>query len=242
MEIRYRDVAEFEGWDSFPSFIEELAGAHSLYRVCEVGAGANPALSPQFVQDHGLLYRAIDKSETEIGKSEMNGMSVFDICSANSKLPGAPYDLICSRMTAEHFEEPRHAYANMFMSLAPGGLCVHSFATLYSLPFLLNKLLPSVISDTVLNTVSPRDRDAHDKFKAYYRYCRGPLKSQTAFFETIGFEILEYRGYFGHNYYHLKLPLLHLMERKETQILLRTPAACLTTYSTVVLQRPVLST
>ena len=238
MKITFRAVSDFEGWDGYSSFIQELIKYHSSTRICEIGAGANPALSADFVKEHGLRYEAIDKSGPEADKSGMDKMSIFDICADNCKLPGAPYDFICSRMTAEHFEHPRNAYANMFESLAPGGFCVHSFATLYALPFLINRLVPELASDFLLHLFSPRDCDKHAKFKAYYRNCRGPVKSNIRFFQDIGYEVLEYRGYFGHSYYHHRLPILYLLEIQKMRLLLRLPLARLTSYSTIILRRP----
>jgi len=239
MIITFSDVGHFKGWSMFPSFIQELVISNSSRRICEVGAGANPAVSQEFAREHGLLYRPIDKSVAEINKSGFEESSVFDICAPGAKLPEAPYDLICSRMCAEHFTNSTKAYENMLESLSPGGLCVHSFATLYTLPFLLNRIFPDSLSDYILERVQPeRDRDKHDKFSAYYSHCRGPLKSQIRFFQEIGYEVLEYHGHFGHNYYHLRLPLLDFLEKKKSQLLLKVPVASLTSYSTIILRRP----
>jgi SAM-dependent methyltransferase len=237
MSVTYSRVEDFDGWQKFPSFIEELITTHSLKRICEIGAGANPTLVPEFVQSHGLQYNAVDECEVEIVKSGMAQMVAFDICTANTEIPGAPYDLVFSRMTAEHFWDSANAYENMFRSLAPGGMCVHSFATLYSLPFLLNRFLPDSVSSFLLNCFAPRDLDKHDKFKAYYSHCRGPIKSQLQFFERIGYEIVEYRGYFGHTYYRKRMPFVHFIEKQKSGLLLKVPVAHLTSYATIILQR-----
>jgi SAM-dependent methyltransferase len=236
MNITFRPVQEFEGWDAFPSFIEDVITRNSLRRICEVGAGANPAVSPDFVRRYGLQYTAVDESDGEVRKSGVG--EVVDVCAQDEGLPGAPYDLVCSRMTAEHFCDSEKAFRNMFRSLAPGGLSVHSFATLYAWPFLLNRLLPQCVSSSILNIFAPRDREQHDKFKAYYSHCRGPIPSQLKFFRRLGYEILEYRSYFGHEYYKKKLRFLDFLQRKTTQLLVKAPVACLTTYATVILRRP----
>lgn len=238
MKISFRSVDEFEGWYKFPAFIEETLSAHSAKRVCEIGAGANPALTSDAIQRHRLEFRAVDEVATELQKSGMGESYVYDVCGSGTPVPGAPYDLIFSRMTAEHFRDPRNAYRNIYEALVPGGLSVHCFATLYSLPFLLNRLLPDRLSDFFWSRFAPRDRDRHDKFKAYYSHCRGPIHSQILFFHLIGFEIVEYRGYFGHNYYAPRLPLLHVVNRRTADLLLKTPIASLTSYATVVLRKP----
>jgi len=237
MIVSFRKVDEFEGWDKFPSFIEDVIAHNSTQRVCEIGAGANPAIGSDVIRRHGLTFRAADQVEGELLKSGMAETSVYNVC-ADAPVPGAPYDLIFSRMTAEHFCDPVRAYTNMFEALTPGGLAVHSFATLYALPFVLNRMLPERVSDFLFNRFSPRDRERHDKFRAYYSHCRGPMQSQLQFFRNLGYDIVEYRAYFGHNYYAPKLPLLHLVHRQATNLLLKAPIPFFVSYATIILRRP----
>jgi SAM-dependent methyltransferase len=207
--------------------------------VCEVGAGANPALDENFVKLRGLTYLAVDQDESELEKSERSNVSVLDICAPDLAIPGAPYDLIYSRMTAEHFRDARAAHKNIYRALKPGGFALHSFATLFALPFVINRLFPDGLSDLLLNTVRPRtNKYKFDKFKAYYSHCRGPIKGQIDFFTGLGYEVCEYYGYFGHTYYAKKLPLLDRLHRMKTNWLLKNPIAALTSYATVILRRP----
>jgi len=152
MKIVFGHLDEFEGW-SRVDFLKMLLVQQGLRRVCEVGAGANPALDSEFIAKEGLVYQALDEDASELEKAERTDVAVFDICAPNSEVPGGPYDLICSRMTAEHFRDAEAAHRNMFRALTPGGFAMHSFATLYSLPFLVNRLLPDGLSDLVLNTI-----------------------------------------------------------------------------------------
>jgi SAM-dependent methyltransferase len=238
MKITFRSVDEFEGWYKFPSFIEELIASQPGKRVCEIGAGANPALGYDAIRRHGVTFRAVDEVECELQKSGIQETSVCDVCAPGARVPGAPYDLIFSRMAAEHFRDPRHAYLNMREALVPGGLSVHCFATLYALPFVVNRLLPDRVTDFLWDHFAPRDRARHDKFKAYYSRCRGPIESQLQFFHALGYEIVEYRGYFGHNYYEPRMPMLHQIHRQAANLLLKMSAALFTTYATVILRRP----
>jgi SAM-dependent methyltransferase len=238
MIVTFEEIERFVGGDRFPSFIEGLIVTHSPRRICEVGPGANPALTPEKVQRHGLQYAGIDESEIETRKADMGKIFVHDLCVRNAEIPGAPYDMIISQSVAEHFRNSANAYENIFQSLAPNGLCVCVFPTLYTLPLLLNRLLPDSVSNYVLDRLSPRDRKKFDKFKAYYSRCRGPVRSQIRFFQQIGYEVLEYRGYFGHGYYQSKLPFLHFLEVKKAQLLMRMPIAYLTSCASVILKRP----
>ena len=83
------------------------------------------------------------------------------------------------------------------------------FSTLYAPPFFLNKFLPQNISDSLVIWHSPdRKKEGNrGEFLAYYHYCHGPLKSQIIKLESLGYQVEESVGYFGHDYYE-KLPLL----------------------------------
>jgi hypothetical protein len=54
----------------------------------------------------------------------------------------------------------------------------------------------------------------------------------------MGYEVVEYYGYFGHTYYAKKLPLLDWAHRLKTKWLLSRPIPGLTSYATVILRRP----
>jgi hypothetical protein len=84
---------------------------------------------------------------------------------------------------------------------------------------------------------SPRDEHLHGKFSAYYSWSRGPSNSMIRRFEEIGFEIIDYRGYFGH-YYYQKLPWLHRLEMFKSKLLLKYSVPQLCSYARVVLRKP----
>src|ERR1700745_2191713 len=128
MKITFGSVDDFEGWYKFPAFIEDIISTQPVKRVCEIGAGATPALADETIRRRGLTFRAVDEVEDELLKSGRNQTTVYDVCQPGAPVPGAPYDLVFSRMTAEHFREPRNAYRNMLQALVPGGLSVHCFA------------------------------------------------------------------------------------------------------------------
>jgi hypothetical protein len=107
------------------------------------------------------------------------------------------------------------------------------------LPFAANRLLPEPLADLALGIVSPRkDRYRHEKFPAYYSWSRGPSKAALQRFQSLGFEVLRYSGYFGHAYYK-SLPLLDRLERWKSEQLLRHPIPHLCSYATVLLRKPV---
>lgn len=238
MRLSFSSADSFESFSGFSAFIESVIQDRGLTSVAEIGAGANPALSSDFVRCHGIRYVSVDEDAGEIEKGNTDCSVVFDVCSKGTTIPGAPYDFIFGRMTAEHFKNSSYAYENIYRSLRPGGVVIQSFACLGTLPFLVNRITPDRLSDFLLSVFAPRDRVHHDKFKAFYDRCAGPTPSQLSFFAQLGFEILEYRAHFGHDYYKPRLQMLDRLEKAKTRLLLNHPVPRLASYATVVLRRP----
>ncbi len=237
MLVTFNDLSLFDGWDRFPKFIEGIIRSQRATHVCEVGAGANPALSEKFVGAQGLDYTLLDSDAGEIRKTALRAKKIIkDICRPTA-VPREAFDIVFSRMMFEHCRDSAMAHATIWRMLRPGGLAVHCFATLYSLPMLVNRFCPGRLTDFLLDHLHPRDRHRHEKFSAWYDMCRGPIRSQIAALEKLGYEICEYHGYFGHYYYRDKLKLLDIMNVLATRCLVRFPVAHLTTYATVILRR-----
>jgi hypothetical protein len=55
-------------------------------------------------------------------------------------------------------------------------------------------------------------------------------------FEALGYEVLEYKGYFGHGYYS-RVPLLHRLEHLKARILLANPIPELCGYGMVIVRK-----
>ena len=56
-------------------------------------------------------------------------------------------------------------------------------------------------------------------------------------FESVGFEVIRFTGYFGHPYYR-RLPPLEWLERIKSRYLVRHPIPQLCSYTTLVLRKP----
>src|SRR5450755_3642966 len=110
MRISFGTVDSFEGWEKFPPYVASMILENGLKRVAEIGAGANPALNPEFAHGHQLEYLAIDEDESELRKAQGGTLTVYDVCEKACTFPGAPYDLIFGRMAAEHFRDAYTAY------------------------------------------------------------------------------------------------------------------------------------
>lgn len=199
-------------------------------RICEVGAGAAPLLPPR----DG--YVLLDISPKELDKAGGGYETIVtDICS-KSFTPRDQFHLVFSLSTAEHIRDPESFHRNVRRMLFSGGIAVHFFPTLYAAPFVLNRLIGERVGEWIVVKMNPLRASSgqHGKFPALYRWCRGPSVRQINRLESCGFEVVEYRGYYGHNYYQ---PLrFEWATRPVWRWLERHPVPALTSYALVVLR------
>lgn len=221
-------------WGEEEAILRDLVAGGGVRRVCDVGGGANPLLPIDFVKANGLDYVVLDISREELDKAP-DGYGKFeaDACSPEFSA-GEPFDLVVSRFVAEHVHRPDLFHRNVHRALVDGGYAVHFFPTLWALPFILNRALPDWFARRLLLRNHPGR--AHNKFRAYYRWCRGPTRRQCGRFERAGFVIEQYVGYFGHSYYDFVGPL-QAAEDIFARALTQHPAPALTSYALVVLRR-----
>jgi cyclopropane fatty-acyl-phospholipid synthase-like methyltransferase len=220
-------------------YFRSLIATHGCRRVLEVGAGANPTLPPKFVQAAGLSYVISDLSAEELKKTNAAFEQIVLDLSAQNIDPAlsGTFDCVVSRMVAEHVSNGQRYHKNVYKVLRPGGISAQCFSTLWGLPFAANRLLPEKAGNILQSIFAQRDVYFNGKFKAYYSWSRGPTNSMIRRFERIGFEVVDYTGYFGHNYY-LRLPWLHKLESRKSKLLLRYPVPQLCSYATFVLRKP----
>lgn len=239
--ISYMTYHEFPGWSGGASFFSSLIEREGSAAILEIGAGANPTLPPSYVDARQLSYTTNDMSPAELEKAGPSYETLcLDMAAVNpSTLPRQRYDFVFSRMVAEHVENGEAYYRNIWAALTPGGVTAHCFSTLYAGPFLVNHLLPESVSSRLLDASAPRDRYQKDKFRAAYSWSRGPSRRMLARLRRVGFEIEEFRGFFGHSYYDNRaLRLLHRLEQRKAVWLCEHPVPALTSYAVVVLRKP----
>jgi SAM-dependent methyltransferase len=232
-KIIYSDSGE--AWKKYRDWISQLAGRD--LRLCEIGGGANPLLGLEEMREKGLQYNLLDISEEELQKAPEGYRKIVMDASSPDFSVGEKFDLVFSKMLLEHIRDAKQFHQNVLKILADGGLAVHFFPTLYSLPFVANLLLPETLALLFYNFFGRRDSYQHAKFPAYYRWCRGPLTAQIEKFQNLGYEVVEYRGFFGHFYFD-RVQLLKKLERKAASYLLKHPSPLLTSYAFVVLRKP----
>lgn len=240
MKIDYKNVKEFPGWDLAPEFLRNIISQYDVKNILEIGSGANPTLTLDYIKSKKLMYTTNDIDSGELKKADPFLKTLcFDFC--NPEIPEdskSKYDLIFSRMVNEHVRDGRQYYKNIYEALVDDGITVHCFSTLYSLPFVVNKVTPEWLSSMLLRVFAPRDEYSHGKFKAYYSWSRGPANKMINRFQDIGFEVVEYVGFFGHDYYKKRLPVLDYFEQiKTNHLLTRFKSPYLTSYAYVILKK-----
>lgn len=237
--VSYEHYTNFPGWDDAPAFISAIRRRENAHTVLELGGGRTPTLTVDEVKAAGIHYTVNDIEAEELELVD----SAYDTLAFDMAAPLAPevgerrYDLIFSRMVNEHVGDGHTYYRNIFKMLEPGGLTVHCFATFYSLPMVANRLLPESVASPIQQFVFRGSERHYEKFPARYSWCRGPSPLMHRRLADLGFEVLEYRGYFGHGYYR-RVPVLDRLEQIKARWLAAHPVNALTTYAVIVARKP----
>jgi len=164
----------------------------------------------------------------ERSKGDFRSLKI-DLSSSECELDNylTSFDLIFTHMVLEHVKNPSVFHENCMKILKEDGQVVHFFATKYSVHTILNQLLPERLTDWLVFKFQTRKKDTHDKYKAYYRWCFGPTKSNIARLEGAGYKILDYKGFLGHTYLN-KFKALYAIEQRWNKLLLliNSPLMC----------------
>ncbi len=208
-------------------------------RFCDVGGGAKPMVPLERIKEFGLDYVILDESRTELDKApagyERCEASILDEQAvANVVRDRGPFEVAFSKWTAEHVPDGRRFHEQVYRMLGSGGTAVHFFPTLYSPPFVLNRVLPPSLSDVMLAGAQP---ERESKFRPHYSWCRGPSQKQIRRLESIGFTVKRYTGFFGHGYF-MRVRPLHVANRQLTDWLFAHPLPSMTSFALVVLEKP----
>lgn len=239
--IRY--ASSTTAWGGYTGYVQDLIVRSGARRVLELGGGANPAIPLDFLERHGVEYTVLDISPTELAKAPAGYRTLCrDIGAARMDLSDRAgyYNLVFSKMLAEHVRDGEQMHRNVFRLLAPGGHAVHYFPTLYAPPFVVNRLFPERLTDHLLHWLeSGREQDGRKgKFPAYYSWCRGPTRRQLARLQGLGYAVEEYIGFFGHRVYYRRLPPVRRVHCWIADWLVSHPIPALTSSSYVVLGKP----
>ncbi len=224
-----------ESWSIFRSMIENFQQDHK--RVIEIGAGARPYLSKNYVLSQGIDYTISDLSSSELTKSNTDYCRCITM-DMEGDIPGndeGRYDLVFSKMVLEHLEVPEVFHNNGLKLVSSGGVIIHFYACKFGLPSILNIVLPEKFVDWLVYKIQGRDPIMDHRFKAYYRRCLGPVPSQINWWRKMGYEVVDFHGFVGHTYLS-RYWILGWCEKVWTRILLALNSAWLSSSAIVVLK------
>jgi SAM-dependent methyltransferase len=240
MKIEYRQAKNNAHYVDFRNYLNKLVVSPEVKTICEVGGGANPAIPLNVIEKYGLNYTLLDISPEELAKAPKEYDKIqADISSPTFNLDGK-FDLIFSIMLAEHVPNGHLFHKNVWNLLRDGGHAFHLFPTMYAVPFMVNQLLPEDLSKKLLEVLVPHRQDSDKlKFPAYYSWCRGPLKNQENKFNSLGFAVEEYIGFFGTPAYFIRMKPLQLLDEWVSSILIKYPQPLITSYAHVLLRKDV---
>jgi SAM-dependent methyltransferase len=223
---RLLPLEDFPGWQAAPKFLQSVVEQEHCRQVVDVGGGANPVLSSDFVRNQNVGYCLIDISQAELDKApaQYSSKICVDVCADSetflSKVGRRDFDLVVSHMFLEHVKNPVQVHSNLRLLLKPGGLAVHLYPSVYNLPLALNRILPGRLTDAMLRLAQPWRGSQHGKFPAYYKMCGNRGVALRARFEALGYAVLVHTGFIGHLYYK-RVPAMDQLERRLRRLLVR---------------------
>lgn len=184
--------------------------------LLEIGGGRDPLFTPQEARDLGLAVTVNDIDPHELSQAPAEfGRALFDVAGdlATAGVRTNAYDLIFSRMVMEHVRDVPRAWRNCHALLAPGGIALAFFPTLYAPPFIINRLIPEALSARILRLFFPdRHEGVQPKFPALYDHCRGGDRVLGRVFDSIGYSESLVVPFWNHGYFRA-IPGLRELDR-----------------------------
>jgi SAM-dependent methyltransferase len=174
-------------------------------RLIEVGGGRDPLFDLAEIKDLGVEMTVNDISAGELAVLPPGySTACFDVAGDISGVAHLrnSFDFAFSRMVFEHVADGQRAWANLYELLAPGGIALAHVPTLYSVPFVLNLLLPDKIAATIVKHFFPNRTDEDDPvFPARYSWCFAQDARMRTMLSAIGYREIVVQPFYGHGYY-----------------------------------------
>jgi SAM-dependent methyltransferase len=222
----------------YPKVIKDVIKGTKASSALEVGGGRFPLLSQEEARDLNVAYTSNDISQRELDLApDWVGCAKFDIQTpdeAEIEQFEGRYDVVFSNMVMEHVASYERAYRNMSRLLKPGGVAIAFNPTLFTFPFLVNRLMPDGLSSAILSSLfySSEIRklsQGHPKFPAYYSGCviSGRVKNRI---KALGFRRVHQLAFYGHGYYE-KMPVLRDVHKVMSEVCAKADINILSAYS-----------
>lgn len=221
-------------FEDFRAECWRIVDAIDARSVCDVGGGRRPLFHVDDVRRRGLDYTVLDISEAELAHAPPGYATICgDICAPGPALIGR-FDLVFSMFLAEHVRDGGAMHRSVFSMLRPGGVAVHVFPTLYYPAFAANRLLPEAVSSPFVRRLAGHP----SKFPARYSWCFGPTPAMHRRLRAIGYEVLEYRPFYG-TYYLDRVPVARSVEARFSRWAAARRSPYLTSFARLQLRKAV---
>ena len=208
--------------------------------VLEVGGGRAPLLrKSDLPNDVVYIVNDLRQEELRIAAAEGHDTVLFDVQDGTG--PEFPYlgrcDLVFSNMVFEHVRRPSDGWSSCARLLRPGGQAVAIVPTLFSPPFVVNRLLPEAVASRLLRRFFPnRSVSEIPKFPAYYRWCRSSVPYLAHRLCPLGFRRVQSVRFYGHNYFR-RVPVVRELDEALTNAASVRDSALFSAYAAIVATR-----
>jgi SAM-dependent methyltransferase len=192
-------------WANYKRVARDLCVKLAPRRVLEIGGGRDPLFHRDEIESLGIemIINDISAAELAVLPAEYR-TACFDVAGDLSGVANLrnSFDLAFSRMVFEHIEDGQRAWSNLYQLLAPGGVAFAFIPTLYSMPFLLNWLLPDKLAASIVRWFFPnRAQDDDPVFPARYSWCFADDRRMRPMLAAIGYREIAILPFYGHGYY-----------------------------------------
>ncbi len=225
-------------WRTYKDEVTRLILSKDRPDIIEIGAGRSPLFTEAELPENVSRYTINDLSQRELDLAPGKWRKAcFDICGDVERFRSR-YDVVFTRMLAEHVPDGHRFHSNVFLILKPGGIAFHFMPTLYSPPFVINKILPETLSRWFVQSFfKDRTEVGIPKFPARYSMCYGKSARLIERHKSIGYADADIRTFYGHGYF-LKIPVLRELDRALTNFAYQRGLTLLGSYAYVSLVKP----
>jgi SAM-dependent methyltransferase len=209
-------------FDNYKPTVLAMSREFGLRRHLEIGGGRDPLFHPDELGEHGISVTLNDISAHELSLAPKGFQTAaHDICAldAPAAIGEGAFDFAYSRMLMEHVRDAPQMWRNIHAMLAPGGLALSFFPTLYAPVFAVNRIMPERLTRGALEAVFPdRKPDGENpKFPAFYDHCYSRESVMLPMLREAGFSEAAVMPFYGYSYF-WKFPVLKQIDAAFTRM------------------------
>lgn len=228
-------------WDNYKPTVLEISREYGLTRHLEIGGGRDPLFGPDELADEGISVTLNDISADELSRAPAGFRTItHDICApdAPDALGRGCYDFAYSRMLMEHVRDVPTMWHNMHEMLAPGGVALAFFPTLYAPVFAINRIVPERLTRAALEAVFPDRKPEGDnpKFPAFYDHCYSRESKMVPMLQKAGFSDVTILPFYGYSYF-WKFPVLKQIDAAFTNFAQRHDWRLVSSFAYVIARK-----